>query len=200
MASIVGSGWQLPLVLLLVATCCLGAPADIFADNSLCPAPRCVTYQEINTLWAVPDPAYFLQCRPSPLGDWTLQQMPCAPATLFSFRQQVCVRPEYWEGCAGTPTVTSPTTPIPSSTDANLSTDGSLSTTVTIPPGIGDSFCQQAKCVTYEEINTLWNDEQPNYFCQCRPIGGAWAPIRMPCAPSTIFSFRHQVCVWQEEN
>uniref|UniRef100_A0A182KG99 Chitin-binding type-2 domain-containing protein n=1 Tax=Anopheles christyi TaxID=43041 RepID=A0A182KG99_9DIPT len=195
------TSWQSVLVLLVGVSCCVAAPAaDWLADNSLCPAPRCVTYEEINTLWAVPDPAYFLQCRPSPLGDWSLQQMPCAPATLFSYRQQVCVRPEYWEGCAGTATDTPTTvTSIPTtSTDSNGETTTMMTSdqTTTLDPMMPDCGPQ---CDTYEGINTLWPYPDPEYFYQCRPLGGSWAPIMMPCAPTTKFSFRQQVCVRESE-
>uniref|UniRef100_A0A182Y4Y3 Uncharacterized protein n=1 Tax=Anopheles stephensi TaxID=30069 RepID=A0A182Y4Y3_ANOST len=240
-----GESWWsgvMGVVLLLMAVgSCIGAPADgwsVRADNSQCPEPRCITFEEINTLWAVTDPAYFLQCRPDVFGGWSLQLMPCAPETLFSFRQQVCVHPQYWVGCGETTESTLPTLPTttpategPGSTttpdagptttpdagptttpdagptttpDAGPTTTpdaGPTTTSTETTPGIteptidpnpGDT-CRGPLCSNYEEINTLWvYDQSPDFFYQCRPIDGIWAPILMPCAPATKFSFRAQ--------
>uniref|UniRef100_A0A1Y9H251 Chitin-binding type-2 domain-containing protein n=1 Tax=Anopheles dirus TaxID=7168 RepID=A0A1Y9H251_9DIPT len=177
-------GWKIIAGLLVVvaAGSCGAVPAgtgrQTFADNALCPVPRCVTYAEINTLWALSDPAYFLQCRPVPTGGWSVQLMPCAPATLFSYRRQVCVDTEHWEGC-----------------------DGTESGTTTLAPNA--ELCVEPVCVTYEDINTLWVHRQPGRFYQCRPHqNGTWVLQEMPCAPGTLFSFRQQVCVlealWDE--
>uniref|UniRef100_A0A182T8Y2 Chitin-binding type-2 domain-containing protein n=1 Tax=Anopheles maculatus TaxID=74869 RepID=A0A182T8Y2_9DIPT len=219
-----GESWKSVVVVLLlvVVGCCVGAPADgfsLFADNSLCPEPRCITFEEINTLWAVTDPAYFLQCRPDVFGGWSLQLMPCAPETLFSFRHQVCVHPQYWEGCGGSTESTLPT--LPTTTQATGGPDTTTETTglpgptttpdwfttttaeTTPTPSLTTSdpsdTCRGPSCSTFEEINTLWvYSESPDFFWQCRPIDGAWAPILMPCAPATKFSFRVQVCVLEE--
>ncbi|XP_050067924.1 uncharacterized protein LOC126556594 [Anopheles maculipalpis] len=239
-----GERWKMKSVVmvlvLMVVGSCTAAPADgrsVFADNSLCPEPRCVTFEEINTLWAITDPAYFLQCRPDVFGSWSPQLMPCAPETLFSFRQQVCVQPQNWEGCGGstesTPTLptTTQVTGEPDTTTQGTGeqdtttqgtgeqdtttqgTDDPLSTTtpgagttevtpiptdVTPYPSPGD-ICPGPLCVTFEQINTLWvYNDSPDFFWQCRPIDGIWAPILMPCAPATKFSFQAQVCVLQE--
>ncbi|XP_058821282.1 uncharacterized protein LOC131683377 [Topomyia yanbarensis] len=59
--------------------------------------PRCVTFKEINTLWANEDPERYWQCDPVDEGVWVPVLRICAPATLFSFRQQTCVDPNDWE-------------------------------------------------------------------------------------------------------
>ncbi|XP_052899989.1 uncharacterized protein LOC128306497 [Anopheles moucheti] len=218
MTPTVGDSWQqLVVVLLVVAGCCVGAPADglsVLADNSLCPEPRCVTFEEINTLWTIPDPNFFQQCRPDVTGGWSLQLMPCAPATLFSFRRQVCVHIEHWEGCGESTLPTTPgeteptpgeteptpgeTEPTPGETDPTPGeTDPPTTDSSDVPPDGADP-CGEPLCDTYEHINTLWTHPSSNYFYQCRPINGAWAPIEMPCAPATLFSFRQQVCVLPE--
>uniref|UniRef100_A0A182W4W8 Chitin-binding type-2 domain-containing protein n=1 Tax=Anopheles minimus TaxID=112268 RepID=A0A182W4W8_9DIPT len=131
--------------------------------STLCPTPRCVTYDEINTLWVDPNPARFLQCRPDVTGGWSLQQMPCAPGTLFSFSRQVCVLPAYWSTCAEVAPSAEP--------------------------------CEEPRCITYAQINTLWVHKLTNKFYQCRPVNGTWTPQEMPCAPGTLYSFKHQTCV-----
>ncbi|KFB52189.1 AGAP013024-PA-like protein [Anopheles sinensis] len=177
-------------VLLLLLECCFGVPMDgrpraIIEDNQFCPTPSCLTKQEIDTLWGYPDPNFFRQCRPTQANGWELQLMPCAPPTLFSFRQQVCVLPQFWEGCTGN--------------------DGGGGDGTTINPpnteGTQDDTdeprdqCNVPRCTTYEEINTLWAHSSPYYFYQCNPFMGAWVPQEMPCAPGTMFSYRQQVCV-----
>uniref|UniRef100_A0A182Q518 Chitin-binding type-2 domain-containing protein n=1 Tax=Anopheles farauti TaxID=69004 RepID=A0A182Q518_9DIPT len=170
--------WQIFAGLLVLVAGPRGGDAAVstgraIADNALCPVARCETYAEINTLWTVPDPAFYLHCRPDPKGGWYLQQMPCAPGTLFSYRQQVCVRTDLWTGCDGT--------------ESDTSTENPL-----------DPQCPLPTCITYKDINTLWKHERTDHFYQCRPRNGAWEPQEMPCAPGTLFSFRSQVCVRQE--
>ncbi|EAL41689.2 uncharacterized protein LOC120906255 [Anopheles arabiensis] len=150
------------LLLLLVVNPSQEAVEPILLDNGLCPVARCVTYDEVNTLWAVPDAAYFQQCRRVATGGWALQLMPCAPGTLFSYKQQVCVLPVYWKGCAALP---------------------------------DEQRCAAPRCGTYKEVNTLWVHESSDKFYQCRRINGTWAPLALPCAPGTLYSFKHQVCV-----
>ncbi|XP_058444001.1 dentin sialophosphoprotein-like [Malaya genurostris] len=60
-------------------------------------SPRCVSIEEINTLWANEDPKHYWQCDPVDEGVWNPVLRICAPATLFSFRQQTCVDPDDWE-------------------------------------------------------------------------------------------------------
>ncbi|XP_053668138.1 uncharacterized protein LOC128718537 [Anopheles marshallii] len=135
--------------------------------SALCPTPRCATYDEINTLWTDPDPAHYQQCRPSPNGTWYLQQMTCASGTLFSYDRQVCVRPAYWTDCAVAPTAPD-----------------------VVP-------CEAPRCITFAEIGTLWVHRLREKYYQCRPVNGTWVPQEMLCAPGTLFSFKHQVCVHQ---
>ncbi|XP_062550006.1 uncharacterized protein LOC134214699 [Armigeres subalbatus] len=101
----------------------------------LCPEPGCSNFQEINTLWAIPDPAFFLQCRPDPSGIWVLHQMPCAPTKLFHFARQVCVLPNNWLACdgqvIGTTTTQATTTTEVSPTFPDDVTDEEISTTTT---------------------------------------------------------------------
>ncbi|XP_050068315.1 uncharacterized protein LOC126556801 [Anopheles maculipalpis] len=130
-----------------------------------CPLPRCVTYAEINTYWADPNPAFFLQCRPQPNGTWAPQRMACGPGTLFSFKHQVCVLEGNWNA---------------------------TSNCTEIPPA---SECGAPSCETYDEINTLWVHPQREKFYQCRPAkSGKWEPQEMLCSVGTVFSFFHQVC------
>uniref|UniRef100_A0A182SYZ2 Chitin-binding type-2 domain-containing protein n=1 Tax=Anopheles maculatus TaxID=74869 RepID=A0A182SYZ2_9DIPT len=131
-----------------------------------CPPPRCVTYEEINTYWVDPSPAFFQQCRPMPNGTWAPQKMPCGPVTLFSFRQQTCVPEANWNA-----------------------TD---SCTEIGPP---DPICRDPSCKSFEEINTLWAHSSPKMFYQCRPAPNlTWVPEAMPCGPGTLFSFKRQGC------
>ncbi|XP_038122601.1 uncharacterized protein LOC6040803 [Culex quinquefasciatus] len=233
----------------------------------VCPEPGCVTFEQINTLWAIPDPEFFLQCRPEPDATWVLKQMPCAPGTLFHFGLQTCVTPDEWLACDGqvpneptdvppvpspaptpvttvaptpppvttvtptlppvttvtptlppvttvTPTlppVTTVTPTLPPVTTVTPTLPPVTTVTPTLPPvttapppvttadpdqDVGD-FCIEPLCDTWQNINTLWPLRDPNFFYQCRPaFGGGWIPQQMPCAPGTVFSFRHQVCVW----
>ncbi|XP_062553681.1 uncharacterized protein LOC134218555 [Armigeres subalbatus] len=57
--------------------------------------------------------------------------------------------------------------------------------------------CVAATCDTLQQINTLYCHSDPGRFCQCRPsAGNVWTLHVMTCVdPSTVFSFRHQVCV-----
>ncbi|XP_035892028.1 uncharacterized protein LOC118503168 [Anopheles stephensi] len=133
-----------------------------------CPPPRCVTYEEINTLWADPSPAHFLQCRPLQNGTWAPQKMPCAVGTLFSFKQQVCVLEINW----------------------NAELSGCIKADTKAPS------CGEPSCETYEQINTLWVHSLKEKFYQCRPApNGTWVPQEMLCPTGTLFSFYHQVCV-----
>ncbi|XP_055618317.1 uncharacterized protein LOC129763360 [Toxorhynchites rutilus septentrionalis] len=283
-----------------------------------CPVPSCVTFQDINTLWAVTDPHYFLQCRPTATGGWVLQQMPCANPTRFDYWRQTCVAPENWKACDGqivgpgepstpvpppittstpeittttaiptttteattttTETPTTTTTPATTTTETATTTTAPVTTTTAAPttttetpitttttmtpttttePPIttttavtttteavtttttplttttaapttttetpittttavttttetpttttspatttidpGEEYCIVPQCRTKQEIDTYWPHPDPEKFYQCRPNIAGWTPQEMPCAPSTLFSFRHQVCVW----
>ncbi|XP_052872207.1 uncharacterized protein LOC128277737 [Anopheles cruzii] len=167
-------GALLPLLLLVIAGRCSAQGVG----NELCPEARCDTQSAIETLWGVPDPSFFLQCRLVPDGSWQLELMPCAPGTWFHFRLQVCVVSDVWEGCDGTEGPT--TTPSGPGTGE---------------PGTELDPCPGPRCVTSAEINTLWVHPSPGHFYQCRPGTAGWFPQEMPCAPGTLFSFRHQVCV-----
>uniref|UniRef100_A0A4Y0BH01 Chitin-binding type-2 domain-containing protein n=1 Tax=Anopheles funestus TaxID=62324 RepID=A0A4Y0BH01_ANOFN len=58
--------------------------------------------------------------------------------------------------------------------------------------------CPEPSCITYAEINTRWvHQSETDKFYQCRPVNGTWSPQVMPCAPSTLFSFKQQTCVHQ---
>ncbi|XP_052900005.1 uncharacterized protein LOC128306513 [Anopheles moucheti] len=57
--------------------------------------------------------------------------------------------------------------------------------------------CEAPRCVTYDEISTLWVHELREKYYQCRPVNKTWVPQEMLCAPGTLFSFKHQVCVHQ---
>uniref|UniRef100_A0AAG5DW33 Chitin-binding type-2 domain-containing protein n=1 Tax=Anopheles atroparvus TaxID=41427 RepID=A0AAG5DW33_ANOAO len=169
-----------------------------------CNEPRCTTFVEINTLWVHISPVFFYQCRPSN-GYWYPEVMPCAPGTVFSFRHQVCVFPQYWQDCgdSGTtslPTTTSTEATVSSTTDLTESPGTTTTTEIPITTPADDTIdpCIGPRCVTYEEINTLWSHPSPNFFYQCRPLNGAWAPQEMPCAKGTLFSVVHQVCVFEQ--
>ncbi|XP_035780894.1 uncharacterized protein LOC118460582 [Anopheles albimanus] len=168
-------------------------------DNALCPEPSCATQEHIDTLWGIVDPNYFLQCRPQPDGTWALQLMPCAPATWFHFRLQVCVTPDLWEGCDGTEVTPAPGTPVPPPETPVPPPETPVPPapvpTTANPDDLQDP-CGGPRCDTFEEINTLWVHPRPDYFYQCRPMpAGNWVPQEMPCAPATLFSFVDQVCV-----
>ncbi|XP_058825619.1 uncharacterized protein LOC131685726 [Topomyia yanbarensis] len=154
----------------------LGAIATLAFGQSpeQCIASSCKTYKEINTLWCYPDPNYFCQCRPiTNGGSWTEQVMPCADGTKFSFRQQVCVLPQYYNA-------TECLDPNPND-----------------PVTTGNLKCSNP-CTTYAEIVKLGcSPSGPKEFCQCRPtpVERVFTPIKMPCANGTSFSYRRQTCM-----
>lgn len=142
-------------------------------DEQGCLAQGCSTYEQLNTLWCHSDPDKFCQCRPSPSGTWSLQVMPCAPATVYSFRHQVCVHP---------------------SMRNELECQDKI---------IGDQLdiCDETPCVTYQDINTLRCHEDTKRFCHCRPLKiqpTVYAPLAMPCGADTTFSYRQQTCTRDE--
>ncbi|XP_058826738.1 uncharacterized protein LOC131686768 [Topomyia yanbarensis] len=134
----------------------------------------CRTYNEINTLWCHALPTHFCQCRPSPVGLWVPQVMPCAEGTVYSFRHQVCVHPD-------------------------MRNDNDCSNR--FPDELDLELCAEPpvpSCETYEEINELSCHQEPKRFCQCRPLKinpTEYAPLAMPCAGVTTFSFQRQTCV-----
>ncbi|XP_053681668.1 uncharacterized protein LOC128732443 [Sabethes cyaneus] len=166
--------------LLLLLACMAAFATSQTVDD--CIEIACRTYTEVNTLWCHRLPTYFCQCRPTPGGIWGPQVMPCADATVFSFRHQVCVHPDM-RNEADCFTGTSPDEP----DEEDLCLD---------PPAL---------CGTYAEINELKCHEDSKRFCQCRPLTSnpaVYAPIAMPCAEETSFSFYHQTCtrdeLWQD--
>uniref|UniRef100_A0A182MSQ3 Chitin-binding type-2 domain-containing protein n=1 Tax=Anopheles culicifacies TaxID=139723 RepID=A0A182MSQ3_9DIPT len=103
-----------------------------------------------------------------------------------------------------TPEVTTPEVTTPEVTTTEITTVEI--TTVSIPePGTDDSIvlptnpCSGPRCVTLQEINTLWIHPMPTMFYQCRPLMGGWSPQEMPCAPGTLFSYFDQVCVHTQD-
>ncbi|XP_058465084.1 uncharacterized protein LOC131438808 [Malaya genurostris] len=62
-------------------------------------------------------------------------------------------------------------------------------------PPIDTSGCIVAKCVTLQQINTLWCHTEPEFYCQCVPVDRyEWSVMVRPCAPQTEFNFRFQKC------
>uniref|UniRef100_A0A182J283 Uncharacterized protein n=1 Tax=Anopheles atroparvus TaxID=41427 RepID=A0A182J283_ANOAO len=58
--------------------------------NANCPQPTCVSWRDLNTLWASPDATLYVRCRPAPTGYWMMELNACAPGTLFQYSRQGC--------------------------------------------------------------------------------------------------------------
>ncbi|XP_053699235.1 protein starmaker-like [Sabethes cyaneus] len=176
-------------------------------DDDLCPEPSCVTFEEINTLWAVPDPNFFLQCRPTQNPPvWVLQQMPCAPGTWFSFRIQVCVFPEDWRPCVGQ---LSPA--IPKDIRDYTTVDDGYFNPVACPCAVSESYCSCVdhqppvpkdvvcgvpKCDSEQNKRVLWPGSTGDSFYQC-VSDETQVPktIGLHCSLGMLFDFRLQRCI-----
>lgn len=126
----------------------------------------------------------FYQC--TALG--AFRQMPCAPATVFSFQHQVCVHPENF-------TVSDycrafhpqhPVGDLPGSCHCNNPNPG----------GDWPTNVNTRPACSADQLERLWPECNNNLvFYQCTGLGVA---AERPCAPATVFSFQHQVCVHPE--
>uniref|UniRef100_A0A182Q8F3 Chitin-binding type-2 domain-containing protein n=1 Tax=Anopheles farauti TaxID=69004 RepID=A0A182Q8F3_9DIPT len=178
---------------------------DDVVDDSLdpCSGPRCVTFDEINTLWVHPLPTFFYQCRPL-MGGWSPQEMPCAPGTLFSFRHQVCVHPQDWtDPCDSGPsqppvTPAPPVTPVPPVTPEPPPTVLPPITSTGdsgIPPSAID--CLVPNCaLLQDEVLRLPSHDGPQFFYRCIfLLQTVWLPFQDICPNGQYFGFLQQSCV-----
>ncbi|XP_055551757.1 uncharacterized protein LOC129734061 [Wyeomyia smithii] len=176
-------------------------------DENLCPEPACLTFQEINTLWAIPDPNFFLQCRPTDTPRlWVFQEMPCAPGTWFNFRIQVCVFPEDWRPCGGQ---LSPA--VPKDIRELTTVDDNYFNPIACPCTASDSYCfcaegqQQApknvtcgvpKCDSDLNRRALWPGSTGDSFYQCvSDETSKPKTIGFHCPLGTLFDYRLQRCI-----
>ncbi|KFB52187.1 AGAP013460-PA-like protein [Anopheles sinensis] len=67
--------------------------------NANCPQPTCVSWRDLNTLWASPDATLYVRCRPAPTGYWMIELNNCPPGTLFQYSRQACVAVVNWSPC-----------------------------------------------------------------------------------------------------
>lgn len=59
-------------------------------DFKLCEPPPC-TVEQRDTLWPTPNKTTFYQCAPDPSCGSRPVEMPCAPGTVFGYKEQVCI-------------------------------------------------------------------------------------------------------------
>lgn len=78
-------------------------------DFELCEPPPC-TKDQINTLWPHHNKKLYYQCVPDPGCGWKPLERPCAPGTVFGFKEQVCIWDCDWIDPCGNTTTVAPTT------------------------------------------------------------------------------------------
>uniref|UniRef100_A0A182P7G7 Chitin-binding type-2 domain-containing protein n=1 Tax=Anopheles epiroticus TaxID=199890 RepID=A0A182P7G7_9DIPT len=179
---------------------------DVQMPLDPCAGPRCVTQQEINTLWVHPSSNMFYQCRPMMSG-WSPQEMPCAPGTLFSFFHQVCVHPWEWSDpcdpdASPSPGTPSPGTPSPGTpappTPSPPVTDGPPSSPTTDsggPPSFIDCLVPNCALLQDEVLRHPSNDG-PQYYYRCVFwLQAVWIPFQDVCPAGQYFDFLSQSCV-----
>uniref|UniRef100_A0A8W7PWL1 Chitin-binding type-2 domain-containing protein n=1 Tax=Anopheles coluzzii TaxID=1518534 RepID=A0A8W7PWL1_ANOCL len=186
----------------------IGTDDGVLVPLDPCSGPRCVTLQEINTLWVHPMADKFYQCRPLMSG-WSPQEMPCAPGTLFSFFHQVCVHPWDWaDPCdpnASPPTNTPPTNTPP--TGPPPVTNEPPVTTTTVAPPITTTVdsggpptaidCLVPNCaVLQDETLLLPSNDGPQFYYRCIfLLQAVWIPFQDICPAGQYFNFVTQGCV-----
>uniref|UniRef100_A0A3F2Z130 Chitin-binding type-2 domain-containing protein n=1 Tax=Anopheles minimus TaxID=112268 RepID=A0A3F2Z130_9DIPT len=171
-----------------VSTPAPGTDDDVVLPADPCSGPRCATAQEINTLWIHPTASMFYQCRPFMSG-WAPQEMPCAPGTLFSYFQQVCVHAQDWvDECGDNVTVEPPTTAEPPTSEPPTSDPGQ-------PPSVID--CLVPNCLLFQdEVVRLPSNDGPQYFYRCIfLLQTVWIPFQDICPAGKYFNFVNQACV-----
>lgn len=130
-----------------------------------CQTPKC-TEDQRQKLWPNQIPSVYYRCVPAANGEWTSQTLNCLRGTYFDFKKQQCVDPTEWEDVC----------PAPGSE--------------------GQSYCIQPECKTDTGKSQLWPHPDRKYFYQCAPSKECgFAPVKMPCAQSLVFSYQQQVCV-----
>ncbi|XP_041774757.1 uncharacterized protein LOC121595081 [Anopheles merus] len=186
----------------------IGTDDGVLVPLDPCSGPRCVTLQEINTLWVHPMADKFYQCRPLMSG-WSPQEMPCAPGTLFSFFHQVCVHPWDWaDPCDpnASPPTNTPSTNTPSTGAPPVTNEPPVTTTTVAPPitttvdsgGPPTAIdCLVPNCaVLQDEILLLPSNDGPQFYYRCIfLLQAVWIPFQDICPAGQYFNFVTQGCV-----
>lgn len=105
------------------------------------------------------------------------------------------------------PATSRPTRPRPTRPNSTRPTTKSTTKkpTTQAPPSTStvsqsSDFCITPSCKTDLQKNTLWAHPDRNFYYQCAPSpNGSYQPVERPCGPNTVFHYKLQVCVWEQD-
>lgn len=211
------------VIIAVLSSAAVQQPCPISSHFSLCAPPPC-TPEQIGTLWPTSDPKTFYQCGQDLICGWAALERPCAPGTVFGFKEQVCIWEYDWVDPCGSAKNASQLAIEDENeafADADSTTDDDFSST-TEETGTEDTetdepstpegetkpppTCQIPAC-TNDETHILWPvGGSPESFYQCEPDfeGGGetqcvWKVIQRNCENGQYFGYEQQECVEPED-